>query len=438
MSILRSCIAAAAQRARTGMRLGAALSCLGRFRADRRGNVAMIFAMSLVPIMALIGAAVDYSRAAAARAKLQAAVDAATLSAARNAGRMTDAQIADAVARAIRANMEGESGISIGAIRVSKVGNSLKVDVDSNMETALWNVIGIKQMDVDVTSQARWNTPNIEVALVLDNTGSMASSGKMTELKKAVRQFLTDMEAIRLTPNQVRISVVPFDTMVNIGTGTVGRTFRNSNWIRFDTSDLPNKMSTDSYYWTGCLTDRDQPNDTNDAAPTNDATRYRAARCSNSALAQMTPLTADFDAVRQVITLMQPSGNTNITIGTQLGLATLTSRNPFTETNVDPNEETQRFMVLLTDGENTENRFGQSSYSIDARTRLACTAVKNEGITLFTVRVIDGNETLLKACATQPPAGSPLQYYFSVRDAAGIGGAFRGIADMITRMRLSI
>lgn len=434
MSILRSCIAAVAQRVRPG----AALSCLRRFGGDRRGNVAMIFAMCLVPIMALIGAAVDYSRAAAARAKLQAAVDAATLSAARNAGRMTDAQIADAVARAIRANMEGENGVSIGNITVSKVGNSLKVDVDSSMQTALWGIIGIKEMGVDVTSQARWNTPNIEVALVLDNTGSMSSSGKMTELKKAVRQFLTDMEAIRLTPNQVRISVVPFDTMVNIGTGTVGRAFRNSNWVRFDTTDLPRKMWTDSYYWTGCLTDRDQPNDTNDTAPTNDATRYRAAACANAALAQMIPLTADFDAVRQVITQMQPSGNTNITVGAQLGLATLTARNPFSETNVDPTEETQRFMVLLTDGDNTENRFSQSSSSIDARTRLACTAVKNEGITLFTVRVIDGNETLLKACATQVPAGSPLQYYFSVKDAAGIGGAFRGIADMISRMRLSI
>ncbi|WP_204274036.1 hypothetical protein, partial [Enterobacter ludwigii] len=92
-----------------------------------------------------------------------------------------------------------------------------------------------------------------------------------------------------------------------------------------------------------------------------------------------------FDTLRTVIDKMQPSGNTNVTIGMQLGLATLSPENPFTETgSADP--EVLRFMVLLTDGENTENRFTTSSSSIDARSRLICDAVKNaspRAITLF-------------------------------------------------------
>ncbi|WP_163068203.1 hypothetical protein, partial [Acinetobacter baumannii] len=66
----------------------------------------------------------------------------------------------------------------------------------------------------------------------------------MTQLKIAVRQFLLDMEAIRLNTEQVRISIVPFDTQVNIGTGTVGTAFRTSNWIRFDNADLASKLGT--------------------------------------------------------------------------------------------------------------------------------------------------------------------------------------------------
>lgn len=449
MSILPCSIAALARRARTGLRNSAGAFSLARFRSDRRGNVGLIFALAIVPIMAMIGAAVDYSRAAAARAKLQAAVDAATLTAARNAGRMTDAQIADAVTRAIRANMAGETGLAIGSIQVTKVGNSLRVTVDSSMATALWNVIGIKQMEVDVSSQARWNTPNIEVALVLDNTGSMADYGKMTELKKAVLQFLTDLELFRSSASNVRVSVVPFNTMVNIGTGTIGRAFRDAGWLRFDTTDLRSTSRTTADTWTGCLTDRDRPADTDDTAPdpgatsdpTKNQTLYRAARCVYSPLGEMIPLTADFDAVRRIVNNMQPAGNTNITIGAQLGLATLTPANPFKETNISPEAMTQRFMVLLTDGNNTENRWvqqGGSVSAVDTRTQTVCQTIKNTGITLFTVRVIEGNATLLRNCASTPPTGTNLQYYFSVNDAAGIGTAFRGILDMITMLRLSV
>lgn len=409
-----------------------------RFRGDARGNVLIIFCVAIVPIMAMIGGAVDYSRASTARAKLQAAVDAATLIAAKNATRMTEAELTAAVTRAVNANLGTGARNVIGAIRVVKDGNSVRVEVDSSLATEMWGLIGIKDMAVNVVSQARWKTPRMEIALVLDNTGSMSSSGKMTELKKAVRQFLLDMEAMRLTTEQVRISIVPFDTQVNIGTGTVGTAFRTSNWIRFDNADLASKLRTTQSAWTGCMTDRDQPNDVNDAAPTSDATRYRAVACGTGSLAQMNPLTSNFDTLRAVIDKMQPSGNTNVTIGMQLGLATLSANNPFTETtSADP--EVLRFMVLLTDGENTENRFTTSSSSIDARSKLMCDAIKNaspRSITLFTIRVIDGDEALLKACAT--PASGNQSYYFPVTSAAGINSAFRAITDLISQMRLSI
>ena len=52
---------------------------LGRFRRDRRGNIAVIFALSLLPVLSCIGCAVDYSRATQLRSKLQAAIDAASV-----------------------------------------------------------------------------------------------------------------------------------------------------------------------------------------------------------------------------------------------------------------------------------------------------------------------------------------------------------------------
>ena len=54
------------------------LSLLNRFRGDRRGNIAVIFTLALVPVLSSIGCAVDYSRASMLRSKLLAASDAAS------------------------------------------------------------------------------------------------------------------------------------------------------------------------------------------------------------------------------------------------------------------------------------------------------------------------------------------------------------------------
>src|SRR5436305_9952829 len=55
------------------------LSLLGRFRTDRRGNVAMIFAITCVPLISAIGCAVDYTRIMQVQSKLQSAADAASV-----------------------------------------------------------------------------------------------------------------------------------------------------------------------------------------------------------------------------------------------------------------------------------------------------------------------------------------------------------------------
>ena len=54
---------------------------LSRFRSDRRGNVAAIFAITAIPLISAIGCAVDYSLATRMKAKLQSAADAAGIAA---------------------------------------------------------------------------------------------------------------------------------------------------------------------------------------------------------------------------------------------------------------------------------------------------------------------------------------------------------------------
>ena len=74
--------------------------------------------------------------------------------------------------------------------------------------------------------------------------------------------------------------------------------------------------------------------------------------------------------------------------------------------------------MLLTDGDNTQNRWTTSGSSIDARTALACTNAKAANIKIYTVRVIDGDATLLRNCATKP------NMYYNVNQASQLNSVF--------------
>ncbi len=90
---------------------------------------------------------------------------------------------------------------------------------------------------------------------------------------------------------------------------------------------------------------------------------------------------------------MVATGNTNVTIGMVWGWHALTKSEPLTDAS-DPKNDLDKVVILLTDGDNTENRFSTSRNPIDARTRLACSNAKAAGIKIYTVRVIDGNADL--------------------------------------------
>ena len=63
------------------------------FRADRRGNVAIIFAIAIIPVFGAVGAAVDYSRANSARTAMQSALDVTALMVSKEALDLQSGQI---------------------------------------------------------------------------------------------------------------------------------------------------------------------------------------------------------------------------------------------------------------------------------------------------------------------------------------------------------
>jgi hypothetical protein len=131
---------------------------------------------------------------------------------------------------------------------------------------------------------------------------------------------------------------------------------------------------------------------------------------------------------------MQSSGATNVTIGLAWGWHSLTPSIPLTEAAA-PAEDLSKFMILMTDGDNTQNRWGGngSSYcaQCDTRTALACTNAKAAGIRIYTIRVIDGNADLLRNCASDP------SMYFDVQSASDLNAVFNAIGGQLANLHLS-
>jgi len=90
-----------------------------------------------------------------------------------------------------------------------------------------------------------------------------------------------------------------------------------------------------------------------------------------------------------------------------------------------------KIIVLMTDGDNTENRWTSSATSIDARTQLACQAARDSSIVVYTVRLMEGNEDLLRNCASSD------DNYYDVEQSADLVPAFQAIGEKISQLRLS-
>jgi Flp pilus assembly protein TadG len=167
----------------------ALLDRLSRFAHDKSGNIAIIFALSLVPLVSVVGCAVDYSRANQLRSKLQSAIDAASVGSVSKtspgfnaAGAMTgDGPIPAGVTDAtniFNANMSGVTGYTLNRMTpvMTKTGSTITstIQFSADIPTMFLSVMSKTSMTVTGTSTSTANMPlYIDFYLLLDNSPSM-------------------------------------------------------------------------------------------------------------------------------------------------------------------------------------------------------------------------------------------------------------------------
>ena len=104
-------------------------------------------------------------------------------------------------------------------------------------------IIGFDTFNVTASSTARWGITRLRVALVLDNTGSMANSGKMAAMQSATKGLLTQLQNAVTTAGDVYVSVIPFVKDVNLGA-----TNYNTDWVYWGTATQDPGL-TDNVSW---------------------------------------------------------------------------------------------------------------------------------------------------------------------------------------------
>jgi Flp pilus assembly protein TadG len=419
-----------------------------RLFKDCTAGVAPLLALAALPLIGAVGAAVDYSRASSVRTAMQAALDATALMLSKDAQSLSTEQLGTKATTYFNAlfNRPEASNVALTQqLNMPQTGSfALTVSATASISTLFWRVVGQQNVNISASGEVVWGIKKLNLALALDNTGSMSSNNKMTALKEAAHNLLTTLKTAEKTPGDIRISIVPFAVDVNVGTSNV-----NAGWIDWSHWDQQNGTCSSSYYtsynscisnnkiwtpdnhktWNGCVKDRDQNNDVLATATGDGAsTKFRAHQASNCPTAMM-PLSTDWTALNNKIDAMTPTGNTNVTIGLQMAWQTLSSVTPFNAPAASP--DVDKVIILLTDGDNTQNRWTTSQTSIDARTEKVCANAKADNIKIYTIRVINGNASLLKACASKP------DMYFDVQQASQLNTVFSAIAQNLANLRIS-
>ena len=442
----------------------ALISCLQQklreFRSSRTGNVAVTFALAVLPILGGVGAAVDYSRANLVKTKLQAAINSTALMLSKEAATDTADQLqANGSAYFLALfNPPDVQNPAMTASYSAAGGTAVVVNGSASVPTDFLGVLGVKTVNVTATSTAKWGSLKLRVALVLDNTGSMQQSGKMAALQTAAKNFLSQLKSGATNNGDIYVSIIPFTTSVNAGSANYTQSWLD--WTDFGScggggggggnytqalckaagGNWSSYASSQQKSWTGCVTDRGGKNgptgqnyDTNVSPPaSSSSSKYPAvdySQCPQEAMG----LSYDWSSMTTLINNMSPNGSTNQNIGLELGWMSLVGGGPFTVPATN-GFTYQNIIVLFTDGLNTEDRWYTDQSSIDARQTMTCQNIATAGITLYTVQIsTDGTalSPLLQNCATDKTK------FFYLTSSSQLVTTFSEIGTNLTNLRLA-
>ena len=232
-----------------------------RFVGANEGNIAVIFTIAAIPIIGFVGAAIDYSRANAARSTMQAALDSTALMLSKDlaSGKISASDITTTAQKYFSALYTNKDAtiLPITATYTANngnLGNTIQLTANGSINTDFVRVLGSNfgTMGFGSTSTTAWGNVKMRVALALDNTGSMQDNGKITALRNAVAGtggLIDQLSPLAKNDGDVYISVIPFAKVVNAGASNSGASWIDwTDWLNPPTAQPANALSGTTNY----------------------------------------------------------------------------------------------------------------------------------------------------------------------------------------------
>jgi Flp pilus assembly protein TadG len=460
------------------------MSRLKAFKQNCKGNVAVMFGLALVPLCLVAGVAVDMVQTNRSLTVLQAATDAATIAGA-TSGKTKLAEIEPIVKEYLKANGAEWVLDEIDEItpKLNKTDRTFSVRIKGKRNTSLMFLAGINQTDLGAYAEVKMGGDGLEVAMVLDNTASMAAAGRMPALKAAAHSFVDGLMEIEKAGAYVRVGIVPFAQYVNVGLSQRGESWLDvpadytsksmytpytyPDYREYDCVDVPyivDGIDTGSttrsckydygvgvpgtpyevsydHKWYGCVGSRPEPLD--EKVDTL-STRYPGLM-DTSCVAELVDLTDSHSTLKSTIDGMVTTGETYIPIGLLWGWNMLDSDKPLDAAKTKGAIKKMggtKALVLMTDGANTLASYAPYHWGDnpadgprgDAKVEVLCENIKKEGIVIYTVSFMVVEESAkdrLRNCASNPSMA------YDAESAESLAKAFDSIGSSLAALRIS-
>lgn len=461
------------------------LSFLSRLAGRSEGNMIVLLAVGMMPIVATIGLGVDVARAYAVKSRMAAALDAAALAVGSSSG--TDAQLSAVAQKFFDANYPAGALGASPSVSVKVAGDVISARATAVVDTVFMKAVGINEVPVEADSTVIRRIAGLELAMVLDNTGSMTTNNNIQAVREAAQQLTDILFGAETVHPYLKIALVPYSAAVNPGPAAPGL---------ITTGDA--YAPTDPLGWKGCVIERAGANGVGDtSAATAPWTRYKwrpavdnnydAAKASTvlsdpsygnastgpnlGCPTPITPLTNVKATLTAAIAAQQAwsRGGTLSDVGMAWGLRVLSPEPPFTEGLPWGTPKWSKAVILMTDGDNQfykltstaggnkVNSAVNSDYSaygrldelgrigttnattakttINNRLTSVCNAMKAKNIIVYTVTFTSGinqaTKDIYKSCATDASK------YFDSPTQDELKSAFRAIATSLSNLRVS-
>ena len=446
---------------------------------NREGNVAVILAIAIIPILVLVGIAIDLQNTNTSRSFIQYTIDNAVIAGSREmqAGK-SEEEIRTYINKFIDGVVDAKSyamSCQPAEVTFSEGSQNIDVSIRCAQETTLTELIGYHNLNFTVTSGSTYGVGSVDVAFVFDVSGSMGWENKMNALKDAAEDavdILLPEDSGTSGESDVRISMVSYSSMMDAGdyfrdvtNMSATRTYNDTytTWEYVCTGSGGGRRgrrgggssgcswqevthNTTKTVTNSCVKERIGTQAFTDEDPGPNAWFVPASVSYNPGRGRWDeetcnpipplPLTNNRSDLHDYIDDLQPNGATAGHIGVAWGWYTIAPKwETVWPTGSDPlsydEPDSSKAIILMTDGEfNTWYNHGQGDSFDQAQT--LCDNIKEKDVRIYTVafKAPAAGQQILNYCA------SGEEFAFTATSADELKDAYAKIAQSISDLRI--